>query len=319
MQKNEVTIGIDIGGTSTVLGIVDADGQILYKTMFPTRNSKNADEFITQLSESIKTLHGKLSPSFALRGIGIAAPTANYFRGTIEGPANLKWGEVELVKKIQALFDLPIVITNDGNAAALGEMQYGSARNMKNFVVITLGTGLGSGIVVDGEVLYGEQGLAGELGHVLVQPDGRRCACGRSGCLETYVSAPGLCRTVFELIAHRIDKSRLRNYSQTKLKAKKVYELALEHDPIAVAAFEYTGKVLGRALANTVAYFSPEAIILFGGLADADDLLMAPTQMSFEKNLLNIYKGRPKILKSSLQNSQAAILGASFLLSGKIR
>lgn len=318
MLTKEVIIGVDIGGTNTALGVVDASGQILHRALFPTRKAQNADDFIVRLADSIKKLQQKLSQGHVLRGIGIAAPTANYFRGTIEGPANLQWGEVELVKKIKSQFDLPVALTNDGNAAALGEMHYGAARDMKNFVVITLGTGLGSGIVVDGRLVYGENGLAGELGHVAIDPDGRECACGRTGCLETYVSAPGLCRTAFTLLAERIVPSELRNYSPNVLTARKVYELALMGDAIALAAFDYTGQILGQALANTVSNFSPEAIILFGGLAEAGEFLFAPTQKYFERYLLNIYRGRVRLLKSRLQNGQAAILGASLLVANEI-
>ncbi len=309
-EKQEIVVGVDIGGTNTVLGIVDLENRIIFETTFKTQPQNGVEDFFYRLSNFIKNEYSRLEVSYIISAIGIAAPSANYRTGMIESPANLKWGNVNLIEKMKKYFDLPIAVINDANAAAIGEHTFGIARNMRNFIVLTLGTGLGSGIFIEGNLLQGENGLAGELGHTIIDPDGRQCTCGRKGCLETYVSAIGIKRTVFNFLCNSNDKSELRNISYNELTGKKISELASNNDPIAIKSFNYTGEIFGKALANVVSYFNPEAIILFGGLADSDGLLMEPTNFYFEKHLLNVYKGKVKILKSELQNGKAAVLGA---------
>ncbi|MDR3626517.1 MAG: ROK family protein, partial [Ignavibacteriaceae bacterium] len=240
-------------------------------------------------------------------------------KGTIESPANLKWGNINLVQMMKKYFDVPVAIINDANAAALGEYTFGAAKGMKNFIVFTLGTGLGSGIFIDGHLLYGEDGHAGEIGHTTVEAMGRQCSCGRFDCLETYVSASGLKRSVFQFLSCSNEDSELRNINYNDLTGKKISELAYKNDPIALQAFDFTGEIFGRALANVVNIFNPEAIILFGGLADADDLLLSPTNKYFEKYLLKIHKGKTRILKSQIQNGNAAVLGAYSFVKDVLR
>ncbi|KAA3609351.1 MAG: ROK family protein [Calditrichaeota bacterium] len=318
MKKESVYLGIDIGGTNTALGVADRNGQILIEGAFPTQKHKIVSQFITQLVDEIHALLDELNAQFSLAGIGVAAPMGNYFQGTIEGPVNLGWGEVAFVDMLKIHFDLPIAITNDGNAAALGEMKYGAAKGMQNLIVLTLGTGVGAGIVVNGELLYGEEGLAGELGHVIVRPGGRKCGCGRRGCLETYVSAPGMCRTAGILLAESTEKSRLAHVAQSELSARKIHEFANSGDAIANQTFEFTGAVLGEFMANLVISFNPEAIILFGGLTQAGNLLLIPAIKGYRANALNIYKKQVKILISKLNNSHSAILGACVLIENEI-
>jgi glucokinase len=238
---------------------------------------------VSRLSERINDLRKTLPAKYHLKGIGIGAPNANYYRGTVENPVNLNWGaEVNLVKLVRQCYDLPVVITNDANAAAIGEMLFGGARGMRHFIVITLGTGLGSGIVSDGKLVYGADGFAGELGHTVVDPDGRQCACGKKGCLETYVSATGLCRTVSALLAERLDHSRLRDVRNSELTSKMIFEEAGSGDVIALEAFDVTARILWMKLADAVAHTRPGAIFLFGGLAKAAELLLEPTRRYME-------------------------------------
>lgn len=313
-MTKQVTLGIDIGGTNTALGLVESSGHCVHEETFPTWAHESFPFFFFRLTEKINALFVRFAQDYVVAGIGAAAPTGNYYRGTIEAPSNFKWGNVEFVKTMQERYDLPVAITNDANAAALGEMMYGEARGMHNFIVMTLGTGVGSGIVVNGELIYGHDGLAGEMGHTIVVPKGRQCACGRSGCLEAYVSARGICRTVFELMARRMEDSELRQISFNDLTAEKIYESALRRDPLALAAFEYTGQILGRALADAVAYFSPEAIIIFGGLTKAGALLFDPINGHFEQNVLGVFKNKVKILPSRKSSCNIAVLGASVLI-----
>jgi glucokinase len=315
MQHQKFTIGIDIGGTNTVLGIVTNGGECIEKIKFSTQECPTIEDFRAKLVGGINELSQKRGAIRAIGGIGIAAPAARHREGTIQSPANLQWGTVDIVNLLKPYYDLPIVLTNDSNAAALGEMKFGLAKGMKNFVVITMGTGLGAGIVVDGRLLYGENGVAGELGHMTIEPGGRLCGCKRRGCVETYVSATGIRRTVFELLARSTEETELREISYNQLTAEKTYELARRGDPIAIEAFEFTGKVLGRVLSNTVAVFDPEAIILSGGLMHAGDFLLEPTTKSFSENVLKLHKRKAVILKSQLKDGEAAILGASFLVS----
>jgi glucokinase len=314
MEKQNIIVGVDIGGTNTAFGFLNIENQFLYEDSFLTEPVYGAEKFAQKLAKYISDAFRKYSDQYNLCGISMAAPSANFLNGSIESSANLQWKEVKLVNIMKKYFDTPIIILNDGDAAAIGEYVNGSAKGMKNFLVLTLGTGVGSGIIVNGELLSGEHGHAGELGHIIIKPKGRKCKCGRYGCLETYISANGIRRTAVSLLGYYDFKSQLRNISYNDLTSLYISELAEAGDPIALKTFEYTGKILGRALANVVTYFDPEAIILFGGLAEAGDLLLKPTINYFEKSLLNLYKGKVKILKSELQNGKAAILGAcSFL------
>jgi glucokinase len=313
MSDNTAALGIDIGGTNTKFGLVSKSGEIFFRKSMPTNGKQGAGKFFKTLCDAITNEFEPYKNKHKIAGVGIGAPNANYFSGKIEDPPNLPWKTINVVREIQKYISAPVFVTNDANATALGEMYFGAAKGMKNFIVITLGTGLGSGIVIDGKLVYGEDGFAGELGHTCVSADGRSCGCGKKGCLETYVSATGIKRTVFHLLARMADDSQLRDITYHNLTAKKISELAERGDVIAKEAFEYTGRILGISLANAVAFSRPEAIILFGGLTEAGDLLFKPTREWFEKTLLNIYKGKVKILKSGLHAANAAILGASAL------
>jgi glucokinase len=319
MNNQKLTVGVDIGGTNTVFGFVTETGECVFNNSIPTNPDEEVDKFIVRLSDKIKTDFKNYSPTSTISGIGIAAPMANYIDGTIESPSNIKWGKVNFVAKIKKYFSVPIAIINDANAAALGVNEYGLAKGLKNFIVITLGTGLGSGIVINGDLLYSEGGLTAEFGHVIINPNGRHCNCGRTGCLETYTSANGIRRTVIELMARSNEESELRNIPYSQISGQLINDLATKGDPLALQAFQYTGEILGIALANLAISFVPELIILFGGLADSDELILEPTRKYFEKNLLNIYKGKIKILKSSMDNGMSAILGASILISKEIK
>jgi glucokinase len=315
MNSNEVVIGIDIGGTTTAFGLVDRQGNLRAEGGIPTQAQLPAETLVARLHEKIGALRKSLAADVLLRGIGIGAPNANTRSGTVENPPNLKWGaSVNLVQLFQRHYDLPVAITNDANAAALGEMHFGGARGMSDFIVITLGTGLGSGIVANSELICGACGSAGELGHTVVDPDGRVCACGKKGCLETYVSAGGLCRTAFALLAERNDASPLRTFSYQQLTARMVSEAAEKGDAIALAAFDATARILGIKLADAVAHTGPEAIFLFGGLAAAGNLLLVPTQRYMEDFLFRPYSGKVKLLRSPLPEGSAAVLGAAALI-----
>jgi len=313
-MRTEVAVGIDIGGTNTVLGLVDRQGTCLAEASVPTMAQDDATTFVSRVAAQIREIHTPLTDACVVAGIGIGAPNANYYRGTVENPPNLSWkGVTPLVSHFKKWFDVPVVITNDANAAALGELQFGAAKGMRDFIVITLGTGLGSGLVANGELIYGADGFAGELGHVVVDPQGRWCGCGKQGCLEAYASASGICRTVFELLCQMRDDSEFRSVSFRDLTARQITDAARRGDPIAKAAFEYTGRVLGMKLADSVAHTSPEAIILFGGLANAGDLIFAPTKRSMEDHLFGIFKGKVKLLPSNLPAGNTAVLGAAAL------
>lgn len=317
-----VVAAIDIGGTNTVIGIVDREGKILVKDSVRTGDYPDPKLLVEAASGKIVDLIaqtqaetiGSATSQINLAGVGIGAPNGNYFSGTIEFAPNLKWkGIVRLAEYFAERLDVKSVLTNDANAAALGEMYFGAAKGMKDFIFVTLGTGLGSGIVVDGKLVYGHDGFAGELGHVIVMQHGRQCGCGRKGCLEQYCSATGIVKTYFEILK----SSGLEITGQigtAKVDAKYVFEKAMSGDESAFYAFNYTGEVLGLALANSVAYTSPEAIFLFGGLAQAGELLFNPTVISFEKNLLNIYRNKIRIIPSALPENDAPILGAASLI-----
>ncbi|BDQ02909.1 ROK family protein [Ignavibacterium sp.] len=314
MSKNKLVLGVDVGGTNTVFGLVDQLGNVFLIDSIPTQAEISAENLFSRLFEKFKELSKDVKEEFELVGIGIGAPNANYYKGTVENPPNLNWGYVDVISLIKNYSSVPVALTNDANAAALGEMYYGAAKGMKDFIVITLGTGLGSGIVVNGNLVYGHDGFAGEIGHTIYDPQGRQCGCGRKGCLETYASAPGIKRTVMELIANTNFKSKLRSVSYESLDAKLITELALQGDRIALEAFDFTARVLGIKLADAVAHTSPEAIILFGGLANAGDLLLVPTKKYLEENVFHVFRNKVKILKSELNEGKSAVLGAAALI-----
>lgn len=311
----EVVVGIDIGGTFTKYGIVDRNGNCLAENSVSTDFTEDVNEYLENLYKNITKTFSPFASEYEIKGIGIGAPNANYYNGTIEYAPNLKWkGVVPMAKLVQNYFKVPVALTNDANAAAIGEMLFGGAKGMKNFIVITLGTGLGSGIVVNGEVVYGHDGFAGELGHIIVRPDGRSCGCGRTGCLEAYASATGIRRTVYKLLADSLDESELRSVSFNQLSAEMISKYAKRGDKIAIQAFEYTGQILGMKLADIVASFSPEAIFLFGGLAKAGDFILQPTKKHMEANMMPIFRGKVKLLISGLKEVNAAVMGSSALI-----
>ena len=306
----QVVAGIDIGGTNTVFGIVTKQGEILYKASVSTTEFDSPENLAAKVAEMISAF---INEDLELVGVGIGAPNGNFYSGTIEMAPNLNWkGVVPLAKIFEKQLSRPSLLTNDANAAALGEMIFGAAKGMKDFLFITLGTGLGSGIVVNGQMVYGHDGFAGELGHVITFPDGRICGCGRQGCLETYCSATGIVRTYKSYFPEG-------SFQGKQIDARYIFEMAKENEMRALKAFEFTAEVLGLALANSVAYTSPEAIFIFGGLAQAGPFLFNPLCKSFEKNLLNIYSNKIKILPSALPENSAAILGAASLFWNNIQ
>jgi glucokinase len=315
MEK--VVVGIDIGGTNTVFGFVDRSGKILAEDHLTTTHYDEPEVFVAALYEKMMITASRIGREVEILGFGIGAPMGNINKGTIEYPADLPWkGIIPLANIFAKHTPLPVIVTNDANAAAVGEMIYGGAKGMKNFVVITLGTGLGSGFVVDGKLVYGHDGFAGEIGHTSIRPgvSNRDCGCGRKGCLETYVSATGLKRTVLKIMADRLEDSELRRFSFEELDSKKIYEAARRGDIIALEAFEHTGAMLGYKLADVVAHTNPEAIFLFGGLALAKELIFEPAKEHMEKDLLYIYRDKVKLLPSELSTQNAAVLGASSLV-----
>jgi glucokinase len=310
-----LAIGIDIGGTGTKFGIVDRVGNVLFSGEISTKKHKEVETFIEDLYDSLKPLIDKAGGVGRMKGIGVGAPNGNFYTGTVEYAPNLPWkGVIPLAKLVQDKFKLPVVLTNDANAAAEGEMIYGAAQGMKDFIMITLGTGVGSGIVANGKLIYGHDGFAGELGHTIIIPDGRyHEGTGKYGSLESYASATGLTLTTIELLEKSTQPSVLRDIPTDEISSKKVYEAAMGGDQLARDIFEYTGKILGMALANFVMFSSPEAIILFGGLTKAGELILKPTREHMEDNLIQVFENKVKILVSHLKESDAAILGASAL------
>jgi len=313
MLSLELVLGVDIGGTNTALGLVDRGGHCHATAVMPTKGDQAAPIFFGRLHARVQALLEGLGPGFHLAAIGMGAPNANYYRGTIENPPNLSWDFVDIRAELAPYFQVPVVATNDANAAALGELHFGAARGMRDFIVITLGTGLGSGIVVDGKLVYGSTGFAGEVGHVIAEPGGRLCGCGRLGCLETYASATGICLTAHELLAASSEASILRQLLPDRISSRRIFEAAQEGDRLAREAFEITGELLGRKLADAVVFTSPEAIILFGGLAAAGELLFEPTRRALEANLFSVFRGSVKLLPSGIQGGNAAILGTAAL------
>jgi glucokinase len=315
MEKPYV-VGIDIGGTNTVFGIVDARGSILSSGSVKTQSYSSVGDYVDEVCKNLLPLIVAQGGVEKIKGIGIGAPNGNYYSGTIEFAPNLPWkGIIPLAALFEEKLGIPTALTNDANAAAVGEMTYGAARGMKDFIMITLGTGVGSGIVINGQVVYGHDGFAGELGHVIMRrgETGRLCGCGRKGCLEAYCSATGVARTARELLAARTDESLLRNIPSENISSKDVYDAAVQGDKLAQEIFNFTGTLLGEALADFIAFSSPEAIILFGGLAKSGDYIMKPIQKAIDENILTIFKGKAKLLVSELKDSDAAVLGASAL------
>ena len=312
----QLAIGIDIGGTGTKYGIVDRLGNLLFSSEMSSRNHKDVEGFIDELHVNVSPLIDQAGGIGRMKGIGMGAPNGNYYTGTVEYAPNLPWkGILPLAKMVEAKFKLPVVLTNDANAAALGEMMYGAAQDMKDFIMITLGTGVGSGIVANGKLIYGHDGFAGELGHTIIIPDGRmHQGTGKKGSLESYASATGVRLTTIEMLENSNTPSLLRDVPKDALDSKKVYEAAIKGDELAKEIFEFTGKILGMALANFVMFSSPEAIILFGGLTKAGELILKPTSEYMEANLIQIFQNKVKILVSHLKESDAAILGASALV-----
>jgi glucokinase len=312
-EMKEVVAGVDIGGTNTVLGLVDRNGTILAENKLCTTLYPEIEDFVSVLANSIQQLVSGAG-NIKLTGVGIGAPNANYHKGTIELAPNLAWkGIVPLSSLVREKIRLPIAITNDANAAAMGEMIFGSAKKIKDFIILTLGTGLGSGIVVNGELVYGHTGFAGELGHSIVVPGGRDCGCGRQGCLETYASASGLVRTVLYLLSEMKEESSLREIAPSSLTSKQISEAAENGDVIAVEAFDYTAEMLAFGIINSVVFSSPEAIFLFGGLAQAGDLLFNPVRKYVDLNIQPVFKGTVEILPSGIPENNAAVLGAAAL------
>lgn len=314
MEKPYV-VGIDIGGTNTVFGVVDARGTVLYSSSIKTGKYTDIEDYVAALGQGLLQVIDQAGGPDKIKGIGVGAPNGNYFNGCIEFAPNLPWkGKIPLAQLIsEKVGGIPVALTNDANAAAIGEMTYGAARGMKDFIVITLGTGVGSGIVINGNLVYGHDGFAGELGHVIVRRNGRQCGCGRQGCLEAYTSATGVARTAREYLEIRKDESLLREFDPSEITSKDVYDAAMKNDKLALEIFETTGAMLGEAFANFVAFSSPEAIILFGGLTKAGDLIMEPIKRAMDANMLKVFEGKTKVLFSQLKESDAAVLGASAL------
>lgn len=308
-------VGIDIGGTNSVFGIVDAQGNVLASNSIKTQAYPVLEEYINALGNGILDLIAKNGGIEKIKGIGVGAPNANYYTGNIEHAANLPWkGIVPFAKLLSEKVGVPVTLTNDANAAAIGEMKYGAARGMRDFIMITLGTGVGSGVVANGQLIYGHDGNAGELGHVIVRRDGRTCGCGNKGCLETYTSATGVARTAREMLQNRAgEDSFLRKIDLDKITSKDVFDAAMAGDAIAKDIFAFTGQILGEALADFVKFSSPEAFVLFGGLAKAGDLLLNPLKKAMDDNLMAVFKGKVKVLFSEMKDADAAVLGASAL------
>ena len=309
-------VGIDVGGQTTKLGVVDARGAVLAQTVIRTDTHAEIEPYIADLAVALNKVIAEAGVEGQVKGIGVGAPNGNYYTGTIENAVNLSWGgtkTIEFAKLLsEAMNGLPVALTNDANAAAVGEMTYGAARGMKNFIMITLGTGVGSGIVINGDVVYGHDGFAGELGHTAaVRSNGRTCNCGKTGCLETYASATGVARTAREWLELSDEPSVLRNLDS--IASKDVFDAAKEGDKLALKIFEFTGKILGRSFADFIAFSSPEAIVLFGGLARAKEFLLGPMEDAMNANVLPLWKNKVKIVFSQLKESDAAILGASAL------
>lgn len=307
-------VGMDIGGTNTVFGIVDQAGNVVCQDSIKTKAYPVIDDYVNAIGEKLDVLIESVGGKDKIQGMGVGAPNGNYYTGNIEFAPNLAWkGIVPLAKLFSERIGVPCKLTNDANAAAIGEMTYGAAKGMKHFIMITLGTGVGSGIVIDGKMVYGHDGFAGELGHIIAVPDGRECGCGRKGCLEAYCSATGIVRTAKEVLKTSYDPSTLRNIPEDELTSKDIFDCAMAGDAVAKDIFQKTGELLGKALANFTVFSSPEAFIIFGGLAKAGDLIFKPVKEAMEENMLAVFKNKVKVLPSQLKDADAAVLGASAL------
>ena len=308
-----LVIGVDLGGTNSVFGVVDSQGEIIATTSIKTQAYPSVDQYIMESVKAIKQIAEQVGGMEKIRAMGIGAPCGNYYKGTIEHAANLVWakGIVPLANMFVNELGIPVVVTNDAKAAAMGEMKYGVAVGMNNFVELTLGTGVGSGIVANGQLIYGFDGFAGELGHMIVEPDGRPCGCGRKGCLETYCSATGVVRTAIAMLEESPEATSLRDIATDKLTSYEVYKAAMAGDTMAQEVFKQTGRRIGIACANIATFLSPEAFIFFGGLAQAGELLLRPIEEAYNENVLSLYKGKARFLMSGLDGAKAAILGAS--------
>ena len=319
MNINEMmkpyVIGLDLGGTNSVFGIVDSRGEIKATTAIKTQGYDKVEDYVDAAVEALKVIIDQVGGLGTIKAMGIGAPNGNFYTGTIEFAPNLSWGRTGIVPLAdmfsKRLENIPVGLTNDANAAAIGEMTYGVARGMKNFIVLTLGTGVGSGIVVNGQMVYGSDGFAGELGHMIVRPHGRQCGCGRKGCLEAYCSATGVARSAREFLKESDESSLLRDINADDITALDVSIAAGKGDALANRVYDFTGKLLGEACANFMTFSSPEAFIFFGGLTKAGDLLMKPLIESYNDTVLPIYKNKAKFLISGLEGSSAAVLGAS--------
>lgn len=315
-QQKPYVIGLDLGGTNSVFGIVDRRGSIIATTSVKTQEQNDVEVYVDNCCTALKKIIEEVGGIEKIQAMGIGAPDANYYTGIIDNPANLPWkGEIPLAKMFSDRLGIPVALTNDANAAAIGEMAYGAAKGMKNFIMITLGTGVGSGIVVNGQVVYGSDGFAGELGHVIVDKssEARSCGCGRKGCLETYCSATGVARTAQMIVSSSERPTSLRNIPLDEITSKDVAIAASQGDEVAKEIFEFTGKILGEACADFAAFSSPEAFIFFGGLTKAGDLLMDPIKKAYDENVLFLYKNKAQMIVSELDDAGAAVLGASAL------
>lgn len=313
-MNNRYAFGIDIGGTNTVIGLVNSCGECVAESCIKTNSYVGAQAFVEVLIRELNEIICKMDDTSEIVGIGVGAPNGNFFTGSIEFAPNLNWeGVVPLAEMIGAQIKLPVVLTNDANAAAIGEMMFGAAKGMKDFILITLGTGVGSGIVANGELIYGHDGFAGEIGHTVADPEGRLCSCGKKGCLETYSSSRGIVTTVIEMLENSEQASALRDINPDELNSLAIYVAACAGDKIALEAFDFTGKMLGMKLADAVAHTSPEAIILFGGLSLSGDYLFNPVQKYMNLFLLPIWRNKIQLLPSQLNKNNAAVLGAAAL------
>lgn len=315
MEAKPYVLGIDMGGTNTVFGIVDARGQVIARSSIKTQAYPDIDEYIAELTKEITRIADPVGGVEKIRGIGAGCPNGNYYTGNIEKAPNLPWkGIVPFAKLLSESLGIPAVLTNDANAAAMGEMTYGAARGMKNFIEITLGTGVGSGIVIDGKVVYGHDGFAGELGHTkIVRQNGRLCGCGQSGCIEAYASATGVARTARELIETTNEPSLLRDLQAETITSKDVFDAAEKGDRLAKKIFDMTGRMLGEKFADFITFSAPEAIILFGGMTKSGHWIMDPIVEAMNENVMPIWKDKVKVLFSDLPESDAAVLGSSAL------
>lgn len=312
-----LVIGLDLGGTNSVFGIVDGNGEIIATTSIKTQTFQCVEQYVEESVKAVMQIVEQVGGMEKIRAMGIGAPCGNYYKGTIENAANLVWakGIVPLADMFSEKLGIPVAITNDANAAAMGEMKYGAAVGMKNFVELTLGTGVGSGIVANGQLIYGCDGFAGELGHMVVDPDGRPCGCGRKGCLETYCSATGVVRTTLAMLEASSVATELRNIPREEITSYAVYKAAMAGDTLAREVFRQTGTRIGKACAEIATFLSPEAFIFFGGLAQAGDLLFRPIEEAYNEHVLSLYKGKAKFLMSGLDGAKAAILGAAAMAS----